>query len=110
ILVTREGEPKLLDFGIARLIDPLGVAQETVTRIFTPDYASPEQIRGQAPLPASDIYSLGAILYELLTGQRPFERHVRSAAELERRTDDRLVPPSARPGPSAAKLKGDLDN
>ncbi|MDQ4120389.1 MAG: protein kinase [Acidobacteriota bacterium] len=77
ILVTSEGEPKLLDFGIAKLLAS-DIDERTLTltqaenRMLTPEYASPEQIRGERITPASDIYSLGVLLYELLSGQRPF--------------------------------------
>lgn len=78
ILVTKEDEPKLLDFGIAKLLSPdwaESTEEATITqlRILTPEYASPEHIRGETTSTSSDIYSLGIILYELLTGKRPFE-------------------------------------
>lgn len=72
ILVTSQGEPKLLDFGIAKLLD--GSAPRTRTGIapMTPEYASPEQVRGGAITTATDTYSLGVLLYELLSGARPY--------------------------------------
>ncbi len=77
ILVTDDGIPKLLDFGIARILESSAVgdtADQTVTlvRMITPAYASPEQIRGEPVGVASDIYALGVLLYELLTGRRPY--------------------------------------
>ncbi|MGZ6971825.1 MAG: serine/threonine-protein kinase, partial [Thermoanaerobaculia bacterium] len=77
ILVTADGVPKLLDFGIAKLLNP-ELSPQTIDmtaanlRLFTPDFASPEQIRGERITTASDVYSLGALLYELLTGRRPY--------------------------------------
>ncbi len=77
ILVTHDGVPKLLDFGIARILESSGLGDtvdQTVTlvRMVTPAYASPEQIRGEPVGVASDIYALGVLLYELLTGRRPY--------------------------------------
>jgi tetratricopeptide (TPR) repeat protein len=69
ILVTGGGEVKLLDFGTARLLQPDGTGAATI--VATPSYASPEQLRNEPPTTASDIYSLGVILFELLTGKRP---------------------------------------
>jgi eukaryotic-like serine/threonine-protein kinase len=78
IVVTESSEPKLLDFGIAKLLSPdwdasTGEATATNFRLMTPEYASPEQLRGQMTTTATDVYSLGVVLYELLTGARPYK-------------------------------------
>jgi eukaryotic-like serine/threonine-protein kinase len=84
ILVTNEGGPKLLDFGIAKILDPAHAAETTLVRPMTPEYASPEQIRGEPITTASDVYSLGVVLYQLLTGRSPYSGETRSSHELAR--------------------------
>jgi serine/threonine protein kinase len=88
ILVTPAG-PKLLDFGIAKLVNPdlslvAGPPTEPELRVMTPEYASPEQVRGETIGTASDIYSLGVLLYELVTGHRPYRFKSRIREELVR--------------------------
>src|SRR6516165_8251414 len=73
VLVTAEGEPKLLDFGIAKILDLSTDATVTGMRMLTPDYASPEQAAGGRISTATDVYSLGAVLYQLLTGNPPHQ-------------------------------------
>ena len=68
--MTEAGEPKLLDFGIAKVLDPSTVESGS-TRVMTPDYASPEQVRGDPVTTAADVYSAGAVLFKILTGKPP---------------------------------------
>ncbi len=86
ILVTPEGHPKLLDFGIAKLLEDAGAPDITGTdvRVLTPAYASPEQLRGEPVTTASDVYQLGLLLYILLTGVHPYRGARDSAAALTR--------------------------
>ena len=123
ILVTSEGTPKLLDFGIAKILAP-GTGQEalmtmTGVRPMTPEYASPEQVRGEPVTTASDVYSLGVVLYELLTGRSPYRFTSRSPADVARAITD-TVPQRPSTVVSAnnqqlqisnhKSLRGDLDN
>jgi len=82
ILVTRDGIPKLLDFGIAKILDASGTTEATMLRPMTPEYASPEQVRGEPISTASDAYSLGVVLYQLLTGRSPYRVTARTPAKL----------------------------
>src|SRR5579872_1578437 len=89
ILVTSDGTPKLLDFGIAKILDaeaPAGQYEPTLTifRALTPGYASPEQVKGETITTATDVYSLGVVLYELLTGRHPYRKPNSTAQEMSR--------------------------
>jgi len=141
ILVTADGVPKLLDFGIAKILKPemmatMVNATRAEDRVMTPAYASPEQVRGEPITTASDIYSLGVVLYELLTGRRPYRMKSNTAHELARvicddepdkpstaitKTDRGTPQPAAKVEELSRKrstepdrlergLKGDLDN
>lgn len=88
VLINPQGDPKLLDFGIAKLLNPTLFQAVAVTgpsvRLMTPEYASPEQVKGEPITTASDIYSLGVMLYELLTGRRPYKFKTRLQQEIVR--------------------------
>jgi tetratricopeptide (TPR) repeat protein len=119
ILVTADGSPKLLDFGVAKLLDPetdRGTAPTLVSgRLLTPEYASPEQVRGEFVGTASDVYALGTLLYELLAGVQAQRVDSHTPAELERVIcRNEIQAPSLRlkaTNPRLSKrVSGDLDN
>jgi eukaryotic-like serine/threonine-protein kinase len=117
ILIGLDGTPKLLDFGIAKLLDPTLVGVHvgrtaTAARVMTPNYASPEQVLGKPIGTASDIYSLGVILYGLLTGERPYELGSRSLREIERIVCELTPSPPSQVvrGARRERLPRDLDN
>jgi non-specific serine/threonine protein kinase/serine/threonine-protein kinase len=123
ILVTGDGQPKLLDFGIAKLTAPGsgGDTLHTLSPVLTPDYASPEQVRGETVTTATDVYSLGVVLYELLAGRPPFALRTTSLEDIvhnicetdaqppsvaRQQQDSPAAPESSR---AARELRGDLD-
>jgi eukaryotic-like serine/threonine-protein kinase len=124
VLVDTEGQVKLLDFGIAKALDPLEGNEGNTTvggqRPYTPNYASPEQVRGEPVSTATDIYSLGVLLYQMLTGTRPTGRNATTPAEAARCVlEDEPTKPSRLTADEAVdpqwlstrkKLEGDLDN
>ncbi len=114
ILVTEEGNPKLLDFGISKIlsntIENLNPATVTKLGAMTPVYASPEQMRGQSVTTAADIYSLGVILYELLSGHRPFETAENDLKEIYRAVIDAEPPLPSAMAQKETKSFGEITN
>ena len=122
VLVDDDGRVRLLDFGIAKALDPLGGGVDAGAtllgeRPFTPHYASPEQVRGDPVGTATDVYSLGVLLYLLLTGQRPYGRGATTVADAARAVleeqptrPSQLMPPDPGWTRRRRQLHGDLDN
>ena len=118
VMVTDEGSVKLLDFGIAKLMDEFergAAATETQHRAMTPEYASPEQILGQPVTTTADIYALGVLLYEILTGKRPIKFETRTPYAMAQAIIDSVptVPSenvSRSPARLRRQLRGDLDH
>ena len=97
ILVDADGQPKLLDFGIAKILsEEVTSRTQTVMRVLTPDYAAPEQFVGGPVTTVVDVYALGGLLFELLSGRRPFARASGSALDIEREIRERGAPTFAR--------------
>ena len=108
ILVTAQGVPKLLDFGIAKVLSELpGMPAETMTRVLTPEYASPEQARGEPVTTATDVYSLGGVLYRLLTGVAPHQFGDRSPIAIVQAISEEEV---RKPSEIRHELSGDVDS
>ena len=116
ILVTADGAPKLLDFGLAKVFEDSSGAETaasiTIGPMLTPSYASPEQVRGEHLSTATDIYSLGVVLYELLTGRNPQAQASQSPMAVCRTILEEEPPPPSRATENRRDrgLAGDLDN
>lgn len=117
VLVTADGTPKLIDFGIASALGPAGEGQELtadVRSLFTPHYAAPEQVRGEAVTVATDVFGLGALAYRVLSGYEPFAHATSVLGYMLAVTQEDVTAPSevaATTSPRMARrLRGDLDS
>lgn len=109
ILVKTDGTVKLLDFGIAKILGPAPISRTaTSMRLLTPAYASPEQVRGELVTPASDVYQLGVVLYQLLTGHPPFEQK-KTRDFLDALMQKEPPPPSTGALREPQAIEGDID-
>jgi len=116
ILVTPDGRVKLLDFGIAKLLEMPGSRQtmketQTGMRVMTPDVAAPEQMLGGQVSTATDVYALGVLLYTLVAGERPYDLEGKSLGEVERIVSEHVPPPPSSRAPASIqrRVRGDLD-
>lgn len=112
VLVTTDGVPKLLDFGVAKLLLATGATSDTTTvegRFLTPEYASPEQLREEPVTTVSDVYALGLILYELLAGYHPFRAFARTPSGFERILTTDPMRPSTTVTEEAAAMRAEHD-
>lgn len=122
ILVTKEGVVKIVDFGIARILaeedgEPAAEPTRAMPRLLTPEYASPEHVTGRPVTTASDVYSLGVVIYELLAGTRPYQLDTsepwtiaQQVCEMEPEPPSRAAQQQEAPPVSVTELSGDLDN
>ncbi|MFM5908003.1 MAG: protein kinase domain-containing protein [Novosphingobium sp.] len=116
ILIDKDGKIRLLDFGIAKLLDDTALVPATTQAMLTPDYAAPEQLDGEEPAVAADIYTLGVVLYELVSGKGPWRREGASVPAIIRRVlyEDPELPSRAAAGTLGAvppsQIEGDLDS
>jgi serine/threonine protein kinase len=106
ILVDASGQPKLLDFGIAKLLDETKDPTRTIDRLLTPSYASPEQLRGTKETTVSDVYSLAAVLYKILTGRSPHESESGTVQAIDVIQGTKDIPAPSQLNP---KLPNDVD-
>jgi serine/threonine-protein kinase len=113
VMIDEDGAPKLVDFGIAKLLEGNGGATTELTaRFLTPEYASPEQVRGESITTATDVYGLGALLYHLLSGRHPFAEECGNPIQIMRRICESDPPPPSAlvsDGSPRRERSGDLD-